>query len=157
MKKSTLRRYAAQTNNEATASNLNKVMGKRDARQVLNMDAEAETAYLEKWIRAAKKEFKTQFESRSMGREINAKAVREILAALTIDDIETAKGVTGSVDVRKLVSKAVAKADRNAAKAADKAQRDAERETAKAAKAQQRSIDKGAEVALASMLVGEAA
>jgi len=157
MKKSTLRRYAAQTTNEATASNLNRIIGKRDARQVLCMDAETETAYLEKVRKAVKNEFKAQFESRSMGREINAREVREIIAALTIDDIETAKSVTGSIDIRKLVSKAVAKADRNAAKAADKAQRDAERETAKAAKAEQRSIDKGAEVALASMLVGEAA
>lgn len=41
MKKSTLKRLQAQTGTEATASNLNKVMGKRDARQVVNMDTEA--------------------------------------------------------------------------------------------------------------------
>lgn len=109
MKKSTLKRLQAQTSNEATASNLNKVMGKRDARQVANMDTEATASYLAKWRKAAAAEFKIQFEAATW-LDIDTKAARAEIKALSLDDIEAAKGVTGSVDVRKLVSKAVGRA-----------------------------------------------
>lgn len=144
MKKSTLKRLQAQTSTEATASNLNKVMGKRDARQVVNMDTETETAYLAKWRKAAAAEFKLQFEAATW-LDIDTKAARAEIKALSLDDIEAAKDVTGAVSVRKLVSKAVGRATAAKRKAERKAQAAAERETAKRAKAEAMSIDKAAE------------
>lgn len=94
MKKSTLKRLQAQTSTEATASNLNKVMGKRDARQVVTMDTETETAYLSKWRKAALAEFKTQFEAAAW-LDIDTKAARAEIKALSLSDIETAKSATG--------------------------------------------------------------
>lgn len=146
MKKSTLKRLQAQTSTEATASNLNKVMGKRDARQVANMDTETETAYLSKWRKAAAAEFKIQFEAATW-LDIDTKAARTEIKALSLDDIEAAKGATGSIDVRKLVSKAVGRATAAKRKAERKAQTAAEREATKQAKAEARAIDKAAEQA----------
>lgn len=146
MKKSTLKRMQAQTSTEATTSNLNKVMGKRDARQVLNMDAEAEADYLTKWRKAAAAEFKIQFEDATW-LDIDTKAARAEIKALSLNDIEAAKSATGSIDVRKLVSKAVGRATAAKRKAERKAQAESERETAKAAKAEAKAIDKAAEAA----------
>lgn len=142
MRKSTLKRLQAKTNTEATASNLNKVMGKRDARQVVNMDTETETAYLAKWRKAAAAEFKTQFEAATW-LDIDTKAARAEIKALSLADIEAAKDVTGAVSVRKLVSKAVGRA--TAAKR--KAQAAAKKEATKQAKAEAKAIDKAAEQA----------
>jgi hypothetical protein len=146
MKKSTLKRLQAQTSTEATASNLNKVMGKRDARQVVNMDTETETAYLAKWRKAAAAEFKIQFEAATW-LDIDTKAARAEIKALSLDDIEAAKGVTGSVDVRKLVAKAVGRATAAKRKAERKAQAAADREATKQAQAEAKAIDKAAEQA----------
>lgn len=146
MKKSTLKRLSAQTSTEATASNLNKVMGKRDARQVVNMDTETETAYLAKWRKAAAAEFKVQFEAATW-LDIDTKAARAEIKALSIDDIEAAKDITGAVCVRKLVSKAVGRATAAKRKAERKAQGAAEREATKQAKAEAKAIDKAAEAA----------
>lgn len=142
MKKSTLKRLQAQTTTEATASNLNKVMGKRDARQVANMDTDTEAGYLAKWRKAAAAEFKTQFEAATW-LDIDTKAARAEIKALSIGDIESAKSATGSIDVRKLVSKAVGRA--TAAKR--KAQAAADREATKQAKAEAKAIDRAAEQA----------
>jgi len=136
MKKSTLKRLQAQTSTEATASNLNKVMGKRDARKVVNMDTETEAAYLAKWRKAAAAEFKIQFEAATW-LDIDTKAARAEIKALSLDDIEAAKGITGSVDVRKLVSRAVGRANDAKRKAERKAQ----------AEAEAKAIDKAAEQA----------
>lgn len=149
MKKSTLKRLQAQTTTEATASNLNKVMGKRDARQVANMDTETETAYLAKWRKAAAAEFKIQFEAATW-LDIDTKAARAEIKALSINDIEAAKDVAGSVSVRKLVAKAVGRATAAKRKAERKAQAEAEREATKAAKAEAKAIDKAAEAAEAA-------
>lgn len=146
MKKSTLKRLQAQTSTEATASNLNKVMGKREARQVVNMDTDTEAAYLAKYRKAAAAEFKIQFEAATW-LDIDTKAARAEIKALSLDDIEAAKGVTGTLDVRKLVSKAVGRATAAKRKAERKAQAAAERETAKQAKAEAKAIDKAAEKA----------
>lgn len=133
MKKSTLRRLQAQTTTEATASNLNKVMGKRDARQVVNMDTDTETAYVAKWRKAAAFEFKIQFEAATW-LDIDTKATRAQIKAITMADIEAIKSVTGTPDVRKLVSKAVAKAEATKRK-----------EATKAAKAVAKSVDTASE------------
>lgn len=146
MKKSTLRRLQAQTTTEATASNLNKVMGKRDARQVANMDTDTEAAYLAKWRKAAALEFKTQFEAAAW-LDIDTKAARAEIKALSLDDIEAAKSATGSIDVRKLVSKAVGRATAAKRKAERKAQAAADREATKQAKAEAKAIDRAAEQA----------
>lgn len=146
MKKSTLKRMQAQTTTEATAANLNKVMGKRDARQVANMDTDTETAYLAKWRKAAAAEFKAQFEAATW-LDIDTKGARTEIKALSLDDIEAAKSATGSIDVRKLVSKAVGRAAAAKRKAERKAQAAAERETAKATKAEAKAIDRAAEAA----------
>ena len=146
MKKSTLKRLQAQTNTKATASNLNKVMGKRDARQVANMDTETETAYLAKYRKAAAAEFKIQFEAATW-LDIDTKAARAEIKALTIDDIEAAKDVTGAVSVRKLVSKAVGRATAAKRKAERKAQAAADREATKQARAAAKAIDRAAEQA----------
>lgn len=146
MKKSTLKRLQAQTTTEATASNLNKVMGKRDARQVINMDTDTEAAYLAKWRKAAATEFKTQFEAAAW-LDIDTKAARAEIKALSLDDIEAAKSTTGLVDMRKLVSKAVGRATAAKRKAERKAQAAAEREAAKKAKAEAKAIDRAAEQA----------
>jgi len=146
MKKSTLKRLQAQTNTEATASNLNKVMGKRDARQIANMDTETETAYLSKWRKAAAAEFKLQFEAATW-LNIDTKAARAEIKALSLDDIEAAKSATGSVDVRKLVSKAVGRVTAAKRKAERKAQAASDRESTKQAKAEAKAIDKAAEQA----------
>ena len=146
MKKSTLKRLQAQTGTEATASNLNKVMGKRDARQVVNMDTETETAYLAKWRKAAAAEFKLQFEAATW-LDIDTKAARAEIKALSLDDIEAAKDVTGAVSVRKLVSKAVGRATAAKRKAERKAQAAADREATKQAKAEAKAIDRAAEQA----------
>jgi hypothetical protein len=146
MKKSTLKRLQAQTTNEATASNLNKVMGKRDARQVANMDNETEIAYLAKWRKAAAAEFKIQFEAATW-LDIDTKAARAEIKALSLDDIEAAKDITGAVSIRKLVSKAVGRATAAKRKAERKAQAAAEREATKQAKAERKAIDKAAEQA----------
>lgn len=135
MKKSTLKRLQAQTSTEATASNLNKVMGKRDARQVVNMDTETENQYLTKWRKAAAVEFKLQFEAATW-LDVDTKAARAEIKALSLDDIETAKDITGAVSVRKLVSKAVGRATA--------AKRKAERKAQAAAKAEAKAIDKAA-------------
>lgn len=146
MKKSTLKRLQAQTTTEATASNLNKVMGKRDARQVSTMDTDTGTAYLAKWRKAAALEFKAQFEAAAW-LDIDTKAARAEIKALSLDDIEAAKSATGSIDVRKLVSKAVGRATAAKRKAERKAQAAAERAATKQAKAEAKAIDKGAEAA----------
>lgn len=146
MKKSTLRRMQALTTTEATASNLNKVMGKRDARQIAIMDTETETSYLAKWRKAAALEFKAQFEAATW-LNIDTKAARAAIKALSLDDIEAAKSVTGAVDVRKLVSKAVGRATAAKRKAERKAQAAAEREATKQAKAEAKAIDRAAEQA----------
>ena len=146
MKKSTLKRLQAQTSTEATASNLNKVMGKRDARQIVNMDTETETAYLSKYRKAAAAEFKLQFEAATW-LDIDTKAARAEIKALSLADIEAAKDVTGAVSVRKLVSKAVGRATAAQRKAERKAQAAAEREAAKATKAEAKAIDRAAEQA----------
>jgi hypothetical protein len=146
MKKSTLKRLQAQTSTEATASNLNKVMGKRDARQVANMDTETETAYLSKYRKAAAAEFKLQFEAATW-LDIDTKAARAEIKALSLDDIEAAKDVTGAVSVRKLVSKAVGRATAAKRKAERKAQAAADREATKQAKTETRAIDRAAEQA----------
>jgi hypothetical protein len=146
MKKSTLKRLQAQTSTEATASNLNKVMGKRDARQVVNMDTETETAYLSKYRKAAAAEFKIQFEAATW-LDIDTKAARAEIKALSLDDIEAAKDVTGAVSVRKLVSKAVGRATAAKRKAERKAQAAADREATKQAKTETRAIDRAAEQA----------
>ena len=146
MKKSTLKRLQAQTSTEATAYNLNKVMGKRDARQVATMDTDTETDYLAKWRKAAALEFKAQFEAATW-LEIDTKAARAEIKALSLDDIEAAKSATGTVDVRKLVSKAVGRATAAKRKAERKAQAEAEREATKQAKAERKAIDRAAEQA----------
>lgn len=146
MKKSTQKRLQAQTSTEATASNLNKIMGKRDARQVTNMDTDTEAAYLAKWRKAAAAEFKVQFEAATW-LDIDTKAARAEIKALSLNDIEATKAVTGSVDVRKLVSKAVGRVTAAKRKAERKAQSEAEREAAKQAKAKAKAIDKAAEAA----------
>ena len=110
MKKSTLRRLNATTTTEATASNLNRIMGKRDARQVVNMDTDTEAATVAKFVKLALTEFKNQFEA-AMWLSIDTKATRAQIKAITMDDIEATKTATGTPDVRKLVSKAVAKAE----------------------------------------------
>ena len=142
MKKSTLKRMSAQTTTEATASNLNRIMGKRDARQIANMDTDTEAAYLAKWRKAAALEFKAQFEAATW-LDIDTKAARAEIKALSLDDIEAAKDVTGAVSVRKLVSKAVGRA--TAAKR--KAERKAQAEAAKQARDEARAIDRAAEQA----------
>ena len=144
MKKSTLKRL--QTTTEATASNLNKVMGKRDARQVANMDTDTEAAYLAKWRKAAAAEFKVQFEAATW-LDIDTKAARAEIKALSLDDIEAAKFATGSVDVRKLVSKAVGRVTAAKRKAERKAQAEATKAATKQAKAVAKAIDKAAEQA----------
>ena len=121
MKKSTLKRLQAQTSTEATASNLNRIMGKRDARQVVNMDTDTEADYIAKWRKAAAAEFKIQFEAATW-LDIDTKAARAEIKALNIGDIEAAKSVTGSIDVRKLVAKAVGRATAAKRKAERKAQ-----------------------------------
>ena len=146
MKKSTLKRLQAQTGTEATASNLNKVMGKRDARQVVNMDTEAEADYLAKWRKAAAAEFKIQFEAATW-LDVDTKAARAEIKALSLNDIEAAKSATGSIDVRKLVSKAVGRATAAKRKAERKAQAEAGREATKQAKAEAKAIDRAAEQA----------
>jgi hypothetical protein len=146
MKKSTLKRLQAQTSTEATASNLNKVMGKRDARQVVNMDTETETQYLTKWRKAAAAEFKIQFEAATW-LDIDTKVARAEIKALSLDDIEAAKDVTGAVSIRKLVSKAVGRATAAKRKAERKAQAAAEREATKQSKAERKAIDRAAEQA----------
>lgn len=152
MKKSTLRRLQAQTNNEATASNLNRVMGKRDARIISSITGEEAEKYLASVIKQTKAEFRKQFEERSFGRFIDAKAVRLVIASFTIDDVEAVKTCTGTIDTRKLVAKAVAKADKAAKAEAAKAERKAQAEATKEAKAAAKAIDKAAETALASIL-----
>lgn len=146
MKKSTLRRLQAQTTTEATASNLNKVMGKRDARQVSTMDTETETAYLAKWRKAAALEFKAQFEAETW-LNIDTKAARAEIKTLSVGDIEAAKSATGSIDVRKLVSKAVGRATAAKRKAERKAQAEATKAATKQAKAEAKAIDRAAEQA----------
>lgn len=146
MKKSTLKRLQAQTSSEATASNLNKVMGKRDARQVANMDTDTEAKYVKLYINRALAEFKAQFEAATW-LDIDTKAARAEIKALSLDDIEAAKDVTGAVSVRKLVSKAVGRATAAKRKAERKAQSAANREATKQAKAEAKAIDRAAEQA----------
>lgn len=146
MKKSTLKRLQAQTSTEATASNLNKVMGKRDARQVVNMDTDTEAAYLARYRKAVAAEFKIQFEAATW-LDIDTKATRAEIKALSIDDIEAAKDVTGAVSVRKLVAKAIGRATAAKRKAERKAQAAADREATKQARDEAKAIDRAAEKA----------
>jgi len=129
MKKSTLRRLNATTTTEATASNLNKIMAKRDARTVSTMDTDTEAKTVAKFVKLALTEFKNQFEA-AMWLNIDTKATRAQIKSITIDDIEATKTATGTPDVRKLVSRAVARAEaikrREAKKEAAKEARDIE-------------------------------
>lgn len=142
MKKSTLKRLRAQTTNEASASNLNRIQGKRDARNIICMDNEAAADYVKKIVKATGAEFTRQFEA-AQWLGVDTKAVRLQIKSFSIDDIEAAKTVTGIVDVRKLVSKAVARV--NAARI--KAEKAAQSEADKQARAEARKIEKAAEKA----------
>ena len=133
MKKSTLKRLSAQTTTEATASNLNRIMGKRDARNVATMDTDTEAATVAKFVKLALTEFKNQFEAATW-LNVDTKATRAQIKAITMADIEATKSVTGTPDVRKLVSRAVAKAEAMKRK-----------EATKAAKAVAKSVDTASE------------
>lgn len=142
MKKSTLKRLSAQTTNEATASNLNRIQGKRDARNIVGMDNEAAADYVKKIVKATGAEFTRQFEA-AQWLGIDTKAIRLQIKSITIYDIEGAKTGTGTVDVRKLVSKAVARVNSDRIKAEKAAQREADKQ----ARAEARKIEKAAEKA----------
>lgn len=146
MKKSTLRRLQAQTSTEATASNLNRIQGKRDARNIVSMDNEAAADYVKKIVKATGAEFTRQFEA-AQWLGVDTKAVRMQIKSITIDDIEGAKTVTGTVDVRKLVSKAVARVNSARIKAEKAAEKAAQSEADKQARAEARRIEKAAEKA----------
>lgn len=146
MKKSTLKRLNAATTTEATTSNLNRIQGKRDARNIVGMDNKAAADYVKKIVKATGAEFTRQFEA-AQWLGVDTKAVRLQIKSITIDDIEGAKTVTGTVDVRKLVSKAVARVNAARIKAERKAQAAADREATKQAKAEAKAIDRAAEQA----------
>lgn len=156
MKKSTIRRANAQTDNKMNAANLNRVAGKMDARRVLNMDTETAADYVEAARRRVRGLFKTMFEGRTWA-NVDAKAVRVYIADLTADDIETAKTATGTIDYIKLVNKAVARAAAAARKEAAKEERKQANETAKAARKEAKAADRAAEIAAASILEEAAA
>ena len=146
MKKSTLRRLNATTTTEATASNLNRIMGKKDARIVATMDTDTEAATVAKFVKLALTEFKNQFEAATW-LNVDTKAVRSNIKATTLGDIEATKSVTGTPDVRKLVSKAVAKAEAARRKAEARERKAAEAAANKATKAVAKAIEKAAEKA----------
>lgn len=146
MKKSTLKRMQAQTTNEASASNLNRIQGKRDARNIVGMDNEAAADYVKKIVKATGAEFTRQFEA-AQWLGVDTKAVRLQIKSITIDDIEGVKTVTGTVDVRKLVSKAVARVNSARIKAEKAAEKAAQSEADKQARAEARKIEKAAEKA----------
>lgn len=146
MKKSTIRRANAQTSNQLTAANLNRVCGKIDARRVLNMDDETAADYLETNRRRVRALFKTMYEARTWC-NIDAKAVRLYIAQLTADDIETAKTATGTIDAAKLVNKAIARAAAAARKEAAKEARKQATSEAKAARKEEKERDRAAEKA----------
>lgn len=140
MKKSTLKRLQAQTTNETSVSNLNKVAGKKDARTIVSMDKNEAEDYLKHAIATAKKTFKSMYENRTWVK-VDASKVRSILNDTTIENIETVKTCTGVIDWKKLVNKAVAKA-------AKEAQKEAQKE----AKKQERQNEKDSEKALSCIL-----
>lgn len=156
MKKSTISRANAQTNNQMTAANLNRVAGKMDARRVLNMDTETAADYVEAARRRVRRQFKTMYEGRTWT-NVDAKAVRLYINQITIDDVEAAKTATGTIDYTKLVNKAVAKAAAAAHKEAAREERKQATEQAKAARKEEKQADKAAEIALNSIIDGEAA
>ena len=147
MKKSTLRRLQAQTTNETSVSNLNKVAGKKDARTIVNMDKNETEDYLKHAIATAKKTFKSMYENRTWV-NVDASKVRSILNDTTIENIESVKTCTGVIDWKKLVNKAVAKAAKEAQKEAQKE----ENQKAKEAKKQERQNEKDSEKALSCIL-----
>lgn len=147
MKKSTIRRYEAQTTNKMTAANLNKVAGKIDARTIVNMDKSEADDYLKHAIATAKKTFKSMYENRTWV-NVDASKVRAILNDTTIENIETVKTCTGVIDWKKLVNKAVAKA----AKEAQKEENQKVKEAAKEAKKQEKQNEKDSEKALSCIL-----
>ena len=151
MKKSTLKRLQAQTTNETSISNLNKVAGKKDARIIVNFTQEEESEYLKKAVATAKKTFKTMYENRTWI-NVDASKVRSILNNTTIENIETVKTCTGTIDWVKLVNKAVAKAAKEAQKEAQKEEKEAQKEAQKEAKKQEKQNEKDSEKALSCIL-----
>lgn len=147
MKKSTLKRLQAQTTNETSVSNLNKVAGKKDARTIVSMDKSEADDYLKHAIATAKKTFKSMYEDRTWI-NVDASKVRSILNDTTIENIETVKTCTGVIDWKKLVNKAVAKA----AKEAQKEENQKAKEAAKEAKKQEKQNEKDSEKALSCIL-----
>lgn len=151
MKKSTLKRLQAQTTNETSVSNLNKVAGKKDARTIVSMDKSEADAYLKHAIATAKKTFKSMYENRTWV-NVDASKVRSILNDTTIENIETVKTCTGVIDWKKLVNKAVAKAAKEAQKEAQKEESQKAKEAAKEAKKQEKQNEKDSEKALSCIL-----
>lgn len=147
MKKSTLKRLQAQTTNETSVSNLNKVAGKKDARTIVSMDKSEADDYLKHAIATAKKTFKSMYENRTWIK-VDASKVRSILNDTTIENIETVKTCTGVIDWKKLVNKAVARA----AKEAQKEENQKAKEAVKEAKKQEKQNEKDSEKALSCIL-----
>lgn len=151
MKKNTLRRLQAQTTNETSITNLNKVAGKKDARTIVNMDKNEAEDYLKHAIATAKKTFKSMYENRTWVK-VDASKVRAILNETSIENIEAVKTCTGVIDWKKLVNKAVAKAAKEAQKEAQKEERQKANEAAKEARKQERQNEKDSEKALSCIL-----
>ena len=148
MKKSTLRRLTAQTTNEATASNLNKLMGKQAARNINRLEDNegSRLDYLSQVIADCKKQLKKDFEARQYV-TINLKATREQINNLTLADVESALSGNGVINYRTLVNKCIGRVTTKERAEQRKAERKAEREQQAAAEkaAEQRAATKASQ------------